>query len=194
MKHLFFFGLLTASITLGAQNIIQMSYVAPMPPLADAGADTTVLPNAPVPLSATVTSGTGPFSYLWTPAAAVDDPAIPNPTATVATTTNLQLVVSDANGCSDTANVTIFVSGLGLADASLNLGISPNPGSGIFDISANVENGRIKLLNLNGQLLEETTYSGARQRYDWSALPDGLYLMLFTSGDLHTTQRIIIQK
>jgi hypothetical protein len=187
-------GFFVGSLTLGAQSLIQMSYTAPVPPIADAGADTTVLPNAPVLLNGTAANGTAPFTYLWSPASLVDDATIANPTATVSATTTLQLVVTDANNCRDTSQMTIFVSGLGLSAERIQFGIAPNPGTGLFDISARVENGFVELMDLNGRLLAQHPFTGPVQRFDWTHLPQGVYLIVFSSGEARVSQRIIIQK
>jgi hypothetical protein len=56
--------------------------------------------------------GAGPIignTYSWTPTSGLNNSNIANPTATPNTTTTYTLLMSDANGCSDTAQVVVTV-------------------------------------------------------------------------------------
>ncbi len=59
--------------------------------------------------SVTVTGGTSPYNYLWSPATYLDDPTIPNPRScpTVAGFITYTVTVTDINGCIATDQVTI---------------------------------------------------------------------------------------
>ena len=52
-------------------------------PIVNAGNDTTVCRNTSLVLNANVTTGTGPFTYLWSPPTGLNDPTLKNPTATI---------------------------------------------------------------------------------------------------------------
>ncbi|MBK7852321.1 MAG: lamin tail domain-containing protein [Bacteroidetes bacterium] len=59
-----------------------------------------------------VTIGTpvsGSFTYSWSPAAGLNNPAIQNPIATVAATSTYTVTASDIYGCTSTATVTVNV-------------------------------------------------------------------------------------
>lgn len=59
-----------------------------------------------------VTIGTpvsGTFTYSWSPAAGLNNPAIQNPIATVAATSTYTVTASDIYGCTSTATVTVNV-------------------------------------------------------------------------------------
>lgn len=73
-------------------------------PIADAGTDVTICQG-----DATQLSGSGGFTYLWSPAAGLDDATSQNPMASPASRTTYNLVVTDAVGCTDTAMVTVDV-------------------------------------------------------------------------------------
>ena len=55
------------------------------------------------------TTGTGPFTYMWSPEGNLDDPTSANPTATPTVTTTYNVTVTDANGCSATDDVVVTV-------------------------------------------------------------------------------------
>ncbi len=60
-------------------------------------------------LNVSVSSGTPPFSYQWTPAATVSNATIHNPIAFPATTTTYNVTVTDATGAQMSGSVTITV-------------------------------------------------------------------------------------
>ena len=84
-------------------------------PIVNAGIDATIPGGTSTSLNATVT-GTGPFTYSWTPAAQLVNASIEDPTTVnLATTTTFTLIAtSTASSCSNTDQVTITVSGGGL--------------------------------------------------------------------------------
>ncbi len=49
------------------------------------------------------------YTYEWSPSAGLNDPTIPNPTATPEETTTYVLTVTDEGGCTATRTVTIYV-------------------------------------------------------------------------------------
>lgn len=70
-----------------------------------AGQPTTILAGSSVTLQGSGSAGT----YLWTPATALSATNILNPVATPAQTTTYTLRITNTQGCSNTANVTITV-------------------------------------------------------------------------------------
>ncbi len=84
-------------------------------PTVNAGVDATIPGGTSTTLNATVT-GTGPFTYSWTPAAQLVNASIEDPTTVnLLTTTVFTLTAtSTASSCSNTDQVTITVSGGGL--------------------------------------------------------------------------------
>ena len=73
-------------------------------PIADAGQDVTICQG-----DVTQLTGSGAMSYLWSPAAGLDDPTAANPMASPNATTTYTLTVTDDFGCTDTASVTVNV-------------------------------------------------------------------------------------
>jgi gliding motility-associated-like protein len=69
---------------------------------------TTICPGETVVITATTTGGTA-YSYNWTPASSLDDPTIAAPTAAPEATTDYNVVVTDASGCTIVGNTSITV-------------------------------------------------------------------------------------
>lgn len=81
-------------------------------------------------LTPSVTGAPGPFNYLWTPGAGLNDSTIQSPYARPDTTTIYQLIIRSSNGCEsdrttlDTlSTVTVVVEPLPVADAGPDLDI-----------------------------------------------------------------------
>jgi len=67
--------------------------------------DKTICPGGSTPLN--VTTG---VSYLYTPATGLSDPTSPTPVASPPVTTTYTVYVTDANGCTGSDQITVFVS------------------------------------------------------------------------------------
>ncbi|QHL86658.1 T9SS type B sorting domain-containing protein [Nibribacter ruber] len=74
--------------------------------VADAGPDATIIEGQAVTLR-----GSGGATYLWTPATGLSSATVANPAASPIFTTTYTLQVTDANGCTDTDEVTVTVIG-----------------------------------------------------------------------------------
>lgn len=86
-------------------------------PTVDPGPDTTICTNTSVVIGGTPTGPAG-STYAWTPNGTLDDGSLANPTATpTVSPTTYQVVVTDANGCIDSASVTVTLNTLPIADA-----------------------------------------------------------------------------
>lgn len=88
------------------------------PAISITGPVTTICSGSSYQLPATVT-GTGPFTYAWTPVAGLNDPTIQNPVATPSGSTTYTLLVTDANGFQASAGTTVNVS---IATATVSAG------------------------------------------------------------------------
>jgi hypothetical protein len=87
-------------------------------PTADAGIDVSICEGTSTVLGgAPAGTGTGLLSYMWSPAATLDNAAIDHPSATPVGTTTYVLTVTDALGCS--ASDSIEVATLAPTTASL---------------------------------------------------------------------------
>jgi gliding motility-associated-like protein len=73
-------------------------------PTAVAGNDTLICEGSSVMLSAS-----GGVSFSWSPASSLNNPNTANPVATPPAPTTYTVTVTDANGCSDDDDVTVFL-------------------------------------------------------------------------------------
>jgi gliding motility-associated-like protein len=87
-------------------------------PAANAGSDDDICIGNSANLSAS-----GGISYAWTPVTSLDNASIANPIATPTGTTTYTVLVTDANGCKNTDDVTIVVNPLPLANAGFDVAI-----------------------------------------------------------------------
>ncbi|MDH3708637.1 MAG: gliding motility-associated C-terminal domain-containing protein [Cyclobacteriaceae bacterium] len=73
-------------------------------PVADAGLDVTICQG-----DSTQLTGSGGMTYLWSPAAGLNDATLASPMASPMNSTIYTLTVTDAVGCTDTSQVTVDV-------------------------------------------------------------------------------------
>jgi len=66
-------------------------------------------PSSDAELTASASGGEPGYTYLWSPATGLSDPAVANPTAKPAVTTTYTVLVTDINGCTATSSLTITV-------------------------------------------------------------------------------------
>jgi gliding motility-associated-like protein len=92
----------TAGLCSGRDTVIVT--VNPLPVVTVSPADTTLCLGKTMPLAAT-----GGTQYQWSPATGLDNPASANPIASPAVTTVYSVLVTDANGCSDTRQSQVVV-------------------------------------------------------------------------------------
>lgn len=88
----------------GCSDTAQVMVLVNPVPNVTVGSAASICPGASVTLSAS-----GAASYGWSPAASLSSPTGASVTATPATTTTYTVTGTDANGCTDTGNVTITV-------------------------------------------------------------------------------------
>jgi len=91
-----------------AVGITISDYPAPHPIITPT--NSTICPGGSSTLNTTVSSGTSPFTYTWSPSSSLNSSTSSNPDATPGSTTTYTLVVKDSKNCSNSTNTTITVS------------------------------------------------------------------------------------
>ncbi len=79
------------------------------PPIQLSTSDQTICQGDTVQIGVTVSGGTSPYSYSWSPATGLSDPNVAQPEASPQSTTVYTVTVTDAIGCSTQATVTVTV-------------------------------------------------------------------------------------
>lgn len=91
-------------------------------PTANAGQDASICSG-----NMTTLSAAGGGSYLWSPAAGLNNPSVPNPVASPTSTTTYTITVTDANNCTATDDVTVTVNPRPTANFSVTVVCFNNP-------------------------------------------------------------------
>ena len=90
----------------GCTDTDEVTVFVTTPPTVNAGSNVTICANASTNLSAS-----GAVSYSWSPVTGLSNPTIANPIATPAMTTTYTVTGTAINGCTNEAQVTVFVMG-----------------------------------------------------------------------------------
>lgn len=158
-----------------------------MPPVADAGLDSTIGFGQSIVLNGSGGSGS---SYDWTPYTGLSDHNAEDPTASPVSTITYTLLVTAANGCSDTDQVTITL----IQDYNLvitNLITANADGHNDTWVVQGIENypeNEVHIYNRNG--MEVFTAQGYHNEwnatYNGQQVPDGtyIYIIKFTGSDV----------
>jgi hypothetical protein len=148
--------------------------------------------------TATVSSlgGTGTYTYLWDVAASSQTTA----TATGLVHNNTYTVtVSDQNGCTATASVTVNITGLNNVPGLAQFDVIPNPSDGSFAIQISflqAKESTIRLTNVLGQLLAEYKYEVASFTIpvDISQQASGVYFVVLNTTNKSVTRKVVVSK
>ncbi|MEQ8908505.1 MAG: PKD domain-containing protein, partial [Vicingaceae bacterium] len=124
----------------GCSSIDQVQITVEPFPDVDAGVNQTICENESVVIGGSPTSSTAGATFAWDNAASLNDATSANPTASPIITTTYTVIVTGANGCTITDNMTVLVNPAPATDAgsdrdicigeSTNLGGSPTGPSG----------------------------------------------------------------
>ncbi len=104
---------------------------------------------------------------------------------------------TDANGCSDSAQIIFNVNcvlGINTINGSaIVLNVSPNPTNGLINlelVNASINKANIKVLGLDGKLLETLVYSG-KQTIDLSKYASGIYYLNVANNQINKTIKVV---
>ncbi|CAN5643356.1 hypothetical protein BH11BAC1_BH11BAC1_21690 [soil metagenome] len=99
----------TVTDAMGCVSVLTGTVNEPPALVADAGFNTSICNGESVILgnSPVASGGTPGYTFLWSPSADLSSATDSMPYATPANTTNYLLIITDAHGCADSANVTV---------------------------------------------------------------------------------------
>jgi hypothetical protein len=100
----------TVSDTHGCTSKDSLLLVVTLAPKIAVSSPLSVCKGSSISLGGSVSGGTRPYTYLWTPAGSLSDSAILAPTASPDSTTLYTITVTDKNGCSAVDSVLVTVS------------------------------------------------------------------------------------
>jgi hypothetical protein len=163
------------------------------------GLDVTVSDDVTIIAGESTTlTASGGVTYSWSPTIGLDDPTSATPVASPTETTVYTVTVTDADGCSGTADVTVFVEGeLGITESAEGFDIYPNPSNGLIYISA--ENlswpYTIEVLTVDGKLVysEEQQEQKDVNVIDLSGFSDGIYYIRLSNEDFEYQEKVVLQ-
>lgn len=143
-------------------------------------------------LSAVATGGGGSYSYLWEPAESLNNAHIANPIATPEMNTTYTVTVTDGEGNTATASVTVVIRDVNVGENSLNnVKVYPIPSNGILHVEGINGTTEYNLVNSIGQ-----TVLNGRSESDFTlreALLPGVYFLRLSNNHEVSTLKITVK-
>jgi len=153
----------------------------------------TVCSGTATTLTAVVTGGTAPYTYLWSPSGIISDTSIANPTATATADFTPILKVIDASGDTLTDKKLVVVevcSGI-KENMQMEFSVYPNPSRGVFRIETAEKDNSLQMLSMDAkEVYAEHNFSS--KTIDLSMLPKGIYVLKLTSENGVGVKRLMI--
>lgn len=144
-------------------------------------------------IDVTVDGGTGDLDFSW------DGPGGPYSTSDIAGLTDgtFTLTVTDENGCTETAVVTLTDVAVLETTGGLSMSFMPNPTNGqvIMELGQAVNDAIIEVFDASGRRVfrQESLSIGSRLPMDLGSLADGVYQIRLTVDQAMATQRVVVR-
>ena len=192
---------LTATDTSGCTVVKEVHIVLAVAPTVNAGQDEFIAYGDSVQLQATG-NGTG-LQYFWSPGLGLSDSTIANPIAFPATTTTYTLTLADVNDCVDSDQLTVQVSGVGIAgDGRKSISLldpAPNPANESMLLQVKLEKSakiQLDVYDMRGKKLTclyEAEERPGDFRFVWKkgSLEAGIYMLLWEINGQQVAQKVI---
>jgi PKD repeat protein len=155
-------------------------------------------PQAPViTTSGNVLTSSAAFSYQWQLNAA-DIPGATNQSLTISSSGYYSVIVTDSNGCVNSAGITVTLTGIENLSVTPDFSIYPNPSNGIIYINSLINlphEVNINIFNTIGQLVYSTKNIGESQQttIDISTQPRGIYFLEVVVGSTFHRRKVFIE-
>ncbi len=156
---------------------------------------TTIESVNPDELTATVTGGVPPYTYLW------DDPMGQTTETAVGLESGVlyTVFVQDANGCVTQGESMITLSNTNTISTLSDYNISPNPSNGNFSLNLSLEQSsliEVNIMDVTGGVIETASQQANQTTFDFalSTAPAGVYFVNIIVGDEYMTEKIVITK
>lgn len=198
-KALLLFFLCGSLVTGISQVLINVTVTTPPLPVAFAGHDTLINPGSQLILLGSVSGGTAPYTYRWSPGHLLNDSTSLTPVFTATVTTIFKLHVADINGCEAEDEVVVSVSTVGLPLFDLDqVQVFPNPARGqvqLRGLPAGSTASGVELLSILGEQLILQQIPAGLDEYslDISNLRPGIYLLRLYIRDGWAVYKLSIQ-
>ena len=140
----------------------------------------------------TVTGAVSPYTVNWS----TGDSTL---TASNLAGGTYTVTLTDANGCQQTATVTVSViMGVGAVNTDINFNVFPNPATTQLNLSFDnlKENGTISIINTLGQKVseEQVKQNTESVTIDVSKLATGVYVLELRSGNDRSLKQVVISR
>lgn len=165
--------------------------------MAAAGEDIVFTPDALIQLGGdpTVSGGTVPYTYLWTPGENLSDSEESNPIVTAADEdVTYTLTVIDNAGCEATDKVTVFAEIITSVPSGKEVPftISPNPVKEWIVIRTGERGGILTLLDSQGKPILKESLKPVEHSLDTRNLPRGVYFLnISINQETHTVKLLV---
>lgn len=159
-------------------------------PLVNAGPDQYIIPGDSIQIPANVSSGTAPFTYLWTPSTGLSSAGILQPWAKPANTTTYTLSITDSHGCTgnDAVTVTVSAGGAGVIQGTVSYGNTA---------ATPMSNTTVYLKNSSNVVLHQTT-TNVQGQFTFNNVNQGAYHLMASStktwGGANAVDALLIMK
>ena len=201
------------SMDIKAQVFVNLNIDQPPSLTASAGTDQTICFGENTSIEGTVTGGTSPYTYAWSPSTGLSSTTAASPAASPVATTTYFLTVKDANNCNSIDSVKVIVNtcntGINTAEdkaETANFRIIPNPNQGSFSVIWSSFDGagqadpvKLELYNFLGKRIYETSFnfplSGVQQLspFGGDGGIQGLYLIKILYNNSTSVKKLIIK-
>lgn len=167
--------------------------------LVEPGFDVTISDDVTIIAGESTTlTASGGATYSWSPVIGLSDPSAATTEANPAVTTTYTVTVTDEDGCTSTAEVTVTVEGnLSTGVDEMSFSLHPNPSTGIINVNASnlTYPYTIEVFTLDGKTVykDENRGNESVTIIDLSRLANGMYYLRLSNGDFEFMEKVILQ-